>query len=113
MPIGLMWAAFMGGTTVGLMVLLRPRVIRTARRRWCAFAVLVLIASAFLVAATVAVYVWPEARTFMAHTVATLSFLGFVYLNLLILLFVGLIVMPMKRGRSPRRGGFTRPQQGP
>ena len=27
--------------------------------------------------------------------------------------FVTLVVMPMKRERSPRRGGFIKPQQGP
>jgi len=112
-PIGLMWAAFMGGTTIGLMVLIRPNVIRTARRRWTAFLLLVLVASLFLAAVIFGVFVWPGAEEFLFHTVATVTFVLFVYLFVLIVLFVGLIVLPMKRERSPRRGGFVTPQHGP
>lgn len=112
-PIGLMWAAFLGGTTIGLMVLIRPRVIRTSRRRWAAFLVLALIATLFLAAVIVGVYVWPGAEAFLFHTVAAITFVFFIYLYVLIVLFVGLIVLPLKRERSPRRGGFVTPQHGP
>lgn len=112
-PIGLMWAAFMGGTTIGLMVLMRPRAIRTPARRWAALSLLVAIASLFLAAAVVGVYVWPRLDDLLFHTVAATTFVFFVYLNVLIALFVGLIVLPMKRERSPRRGGFAPPQHGP
>jgi uncharacterized membrane protein len=112
-PIGLTWAAFMGGTTIGLMVLMRTRAIRTPLRRWAAFGFLALVASLFLGAVIFGVYVWPGFEPFLFHTVAAVSFVGFVYVMVLIVLFVGLIVLPMKRERSPRRGGFVKPQQGP
>ena len=112
-PIGLMWAAFMGGTTIGLMVLVRPNAIRSARRRWIVFAVLAVVASLFLADVIVGVFVWPGVEEFLFHTVATVTFVFFVYLYVLIVLFVGLIVLPMRRERSPRRGGFVRPTHGP
>mgnify|MGYP001234661342 CR=1 FL=1 len=112
-PIGLMWAAFMGGTAIGLMVLIRSRAIRTSRGRWVAFALLSLVATLFLGAVLLFVYIWPGADAFLIHTAASVSFVVFVYALVLIALFVALIVLPMKRERSPRRGGFTKPQQGP
>ncbi len=112
-PIGLTWAAFLLGTTVGLMILLRPRVVRRRRRRIAAFAALVLVASTFLGLAVAGVYVWPEARTFFDHTVAALTTVLFAWIYAVLSLFVSLVVLPMKRERSPRRGGFSIPQHGP
>ena len=112
-PIGLTWAAFMAGTTIGLMVLMRPHAIRTPRRRWAAFAVLAAVASLFMGAVVFGVYVWPGAQAFLSHTVAAVTFVVFIYLYVLIVLFVGLVVLPMKRERSPRRGGLATPRHGP
>jgi len=112
-PFALMWAAFLAGTTIGLMVLVRPYVLRTARRRWAAFVLLSAVAFAFFGVAVVGVYVWPALREVMAHTVGSITFVGFVLIYVELTLFVSLIVLPMKQDRTPRRGGFCRPQQGP
>lgn len=112
-PIGLMWAAFMGGTTIGLMVLIRPRAIRTARKRWVAFLLLALVASLFLAVFLTVVFAWPGAQSYLLNTAAAVTFVTFIYLYVMIVLFVGLIVLPMKKERSPRRGGYVTPRHGP
>lgn len=109
LPVGLAWAAFMGGTTIGLMVLLRPFAVRTPRRRRIVFFLLALLVTALFAAAVAASTIWPGRD----WAVAVITFIGFVWILVLVVLLVGLIVLPMKRERSPRRGGFTTPQQGP
>jgi len=108
-PVGLAWAAFMGGTTIGLMVLLRPFATTTPRRSWVVFALLALLDTAFFAAAIAANAVW-SGRDW---AVAMITFVGFVWFIVLVVLLVGLVVLPMKRERSPRRGGFSTPRQGP
>lgn len=109
LPVGLAWAAFMGGTTIGLMVLFRPFAARTPRRGKIVFTLLALLATAFLVAAIVAIASPPDRD----WHVAMITFNGFVWVLALVILLVGLVVLPMKRERTARRGGFTTPRQGP
>ena len=108
-PVGLAWAAFMGGTTIGLMVLLRPFAARTPRRGKIAFVLLSLLATALFVAAIVAI----ESPPGRGWAVAMITFNGFVWILALVVLLVGLVVLPMKREHTPRRGGFSTPRQGP
>lgn len=109
LPVGLAWAAFMGGTTIGLMVLIRPFAARTPRRGRVAFVLLALLATALLVAAIVAIASPPDRD----WAVAMIAFNGFVWVLALVVLLVGLVVLPMTREQTARRGGFLTPRQGP